>query len=137
MTNKSYRELVTYKTFEERFSYLNLSGIVGDPTFGSSRYINQKFYTSAEWRRVRDAVVVRDGGCDLGLKDYEIYGKPYIHHINPLKLEHIESGYEAMMFGLDNLICVSHETHNAIHFGTENLRIKKYTSRTPGDTRLW
>ncbi len=133
---KTYRELITFSTFQERYEYLRLRGIVGDSTFGHSRYLNQKFYTSKEWRDLRREVILRDNGCDLGIKDRPIFGRVIVHHINPLKdsdiIEHSDS-----LFDLDNLICVSEMTDRAIHFGDFSLTLRDPIERKKGDTLLW
>lgn len=123
-------------TFKERFRYLSLRGQVGRETFGFDRYINQRFYKSAEWRRVRNEVIVRDNGCDLGVDGYEIHGRMLIHHINPIAIEHIQHS-DSMLLDPDNLITVTHNTHNAIHYGDESLLPKPIVERRPGDTTLW
>ena len=133
----SYSELITLPTFEERYQYLRKSGIVGEETFGSHRYLNQKLYTSPEWRSIRNHVIVRDNGCDLGMEGYEIRGGVYIHHINPITMDDILNRTPAL-FDMDNLICVSFNTHQAIHYGDESLLpIISFVERTPGDTKLW
>lgn len=134
--SRRYGELVTIPSFKERFEYLSLHDGVGDPTFGSSRYLNQRFYRSSEWHRARRDAIARDLGCDLGLEGYEIFGKILVHHINPLTEEDISESSDAL-FDLDNLITVSHSTHNAIHFGDISLLNQPYTERRPGDTKLW
>jgi hypothetical protein len=133
----SYSELVTLPTFEERYRYLRKSGIVGEETFGSHRYLNQTLYRSPEWRRVRNNVIVRDNGCDLGMEGYEIRDRVYIHHINPISPQDILDR-SPVIFDMDNLICVSFNTHQAIHYGDESLLpIISFTERMPGDTKLW
>lgn len=133
----SYSELITLPTFEERYRYLRKSGIVGEETFGSHRHLNQILYRSPEWRQVRNNVIVRDNGCDLGMEGYEIRDRVYIHHINPITLDDILNRTPAL-FDMDNLICVSFNTHQAIHYGDESLLpIISFTERTPGDTKLW
>lgn len=136
MPAKSYRELLTIPTFEERFEYLNLSGIVGNPTFGYDRIFNQYFYHSSEWRRTRNGIILRDNGCDLAMPDYEIHDRIYIHHINPITLEDVEEMSDRL-FDPDNLICVSYNTHEAIHFGTARNLPKVPIDRVPGDTCPW
>lgn len=136
MRKRSYSELIQFKTFEERYSYLKLVGEVGNPTFGYDRYFNQDFYHSKEWRRVRNQIILRDNGCDLGVPEYEIHGRIYIHHINPItKHDILESGEK--LLDLENLICVSFDTHNAIHYGDERTLPKTPIERTPGDTCPW
>ena len=133
---KSYRELVQLGTFDERFEYLNLSGKVSDPTFGYDRIFNQYFYHSSEWRRTRNGIILRDNGCDLGIPGYEIGNRIYIHHINPITKEDVEEMSDRL-FDPDNLICVSFDTHNAIHFGTERTLPKIPIERAPGDMCPW
>lgn len=134
--SRSYSELRQLSTFEERFRYLALRGRVGDQTFGYNRWVNQDFYTSREWRQARNGIIVRDNGCDLGIEGYEIHRGLYIHHINPITVEQIESGDDCL-FDPDNLITVAHRTHNAIHYGDESLLPKPLVERRPGDTKLW
>jgi hypothetical protein len=132
----SYRELSQLSSFEERFDYLNLSGKVANPTFGYDRIFNQYFYHSSEWRRARSGIILRDNGCDLGIDGYEIHNRIYIHHINPITLEDIEEESDRL-FDPDNLVCVSFDTHNAIHFGTARTLPKNPVERVPGDTCPW
>ncbi|MCQ2075720.1 MAG: hypothetical protein MJZ20_01600 [Bacteroidaceae bacterium] len=138
MTNlsRSYKELLQLETFEERYEYLKLNGVVAEDTFGSKRYLNQMLYTSPEWRSIRDTIIVRDSGCDLGIIDRPIHDKIYIHHINPITIDDILDG-NPIVFDPNNLICVSHITHEAIHYGDSNLLPKDYVERTPNDTCLW
>lgn len=124
------------KTFRDRYDYLKLSGGVGIETFGADRYLNQDFYRSKEWRRVRDEVIIRDNGCDLGMPGYEIYDRIYIHHMNPITAEDILDRNEDIL-NPEFLICVSFDTHNAIHFSDESLLPKLPVERRPGDTKLW
>lgn len=124
------------RTFEERYSYLKLRGSVGQATFGFDRWINQQFYTSTQWRHVRDQVIARDLACDLGMEGYEIYDRIIIHHMNPMTAEDIEHG-DPRILDLDNLICTTHATHNAIHYGDESLLRKPHIERRSGDTKLW
>jgi hypothetical protein len=121
---------------EDRFNYLNLSGRVGDSTFGFDRWMNQRFYTSREWRSIRDFVIVRDEGCDLGFEGYEIHNRPTIHHMNPIRIADIREGNDDIL-NPDFLITVSPQTHNAIHYGDKNLLPRPLTERTAGDTKLW
>lgn len=137
MTNiKTYSELVTIPTFEERFKYLQLKGVVGKDTFGFDRYLNQRFYRSAEWKRIRDQVIIRDCGCDLGIEDRVIYGKILIHHMNPISEIDIVRATEFLL-NPEYLICVTHNTHNAIHYGDEDLLVKGPVIRTKNDTCPW
>jgi len=133
---KSYRELRKLQTFEERFNYLRLKGIVGGSTFGYDRYLNQMLYKSSEWRDSRREVILRDEACDLGIKGYEIESQILIHHMNPISIEDIESGNEDI-FNLDFLICTTQNTHRAIHYGDESLLLKPPIVRRPFDTTLW
>ena len=114
-----YHELIQLPTFEERFEYLKLNGSVGEDTFGFDRFMNQLFYRSQKWKSIRDKVIVRDNGCDLGLDGYDIYGKIYIHHMNPIRVEDILDVTEYLL-NPDYLICTTLETHNAIHYGNSN-----------------
>lgn len=133
----SYSELITLPTFKERYLYLKLSGIVAEETFGAHRYLNQAYYRSAEWRKARNDAIIRDNGCDLAMEEFEIRDRIYIHHINPITEKDILDRSPAL-FDLDNLICVSFNTHQAIHFGDESmLPINYFFERTPGDTKLW
>lgn len=136
MKVRSYSELRQLDTFEGRFEYLMLRGEVGRSTFGFDRYLNQAFYTSRQWRQVRHDVIARDNGCDLGVDGYEIHDRIYIHHLNPMTVEDIESGDPGIL-DLDNLISTTHLTHNAIHYGDANLLPKPVVERERGDTRLW
>jgi len=135
-TIRRYQELKQIRSFEERFRYLNLRGVVGEATFGFDRWINQQFYRSREWKHIRDHVIVRDNGCDLGFPGHEIYGKIFVHHMNPMTVEDLTEGEESVI-DPDVLITVSHKTHNAIHYGDENLLPKPIVERRPGDTKLW
>lgn len=134
--SRSYSELLPLETFEERFEYLKLGGEVGRSTFGFDRYINQKFYTSYEWKRARQLVILRDNGCDLGIFDREIHANPLIHHINPIDVNDIIHG-EEWIFDPNFLITTTHNTHNAIHFGNDQLLPKVVIARSPNDTTLW
>lgn len=137
MSTKSYSEMCTLDTFEERFLYLKLDGSVGFDTFGFDRYMNQQFYKSAEWKNLRLKVIIRDNGCDLGIPGREIHGRVYIHHINPLRPKDIEESTDKL-FDMDNLVCVSLDTHNAIHFGDDSILQKnELTVRTQNDTCPW
>lgn len=136
MTIKTYSELIKIPTFEERFEYLKLSGTVGKETFGFDRYINQNFYRSAAWKRVRDQVIVRDNGCDLGIEDRMIPGKILIHHMNPICDKDILDLTEILL-NPEYLICVSHITHNAIHYSDSNLLPSEPVVRFANDTCPW
>ena len=136
MSIRTYSELILLPTFEERFKYLQLNGRVGDDTFGFDRYINQNFYRSAEWKRIRDLVIMRDNGCDLALEGYEIYGKILIHHMNPITVKDVELSTKYLM-NPEYLICVTHNTHNAIHYGDEKFINNGPVVRTKNDTCPW
>ena len=136
MSIKTYSELILLPTFEERFKYLQLNGRVGDDTFGFDRYINQKFYRSAEWKRIRDYIIIRDNGCDLAVDGYEIHGRILIHHMNQITISDIKFSTEYLM-NPDYLICVTHNTHNAIHYGDEKQIITGPIVRTKNDTCPW
>lgn len=133
---RSYSELVKMETLEERYKYLRLEGKPGEATFGFERYLNQRFYASAEWRDVRRKIAIRDNACDLGLEDWPIMGRIYIHHMNPLTRFMIDRNDDALL-DPENLISVSHNTHNAIHYGSLDLLPKPYIPRKRGDTKLW
>lgn len=136
MSIKTYSELIQMPTFEERFQYLKLSGAVGKETFGFDRYLNQSFYRSAAWKRVRDQVIVRDNGCDLGIDDRIIYGKILIHHMNPINDRDILDLTDILL-NPEYLICVSHLTHNAIHYSDESLLPREPIVRFKNDTCPW
>ena len=136
MKIRTYAELSTLLTFEERYRYLRLNGSVGETTFGFDRYINQKFYRSSEWKQIRNHVIVRDNGCDLGVEGYEIHEKILIHHMNPIALSDIQNASEYLL-NPDYLISVTLATHNAIHYGDETLLIRAPTERRPNDTCPW
>ena len=137
MSTKSYRELIKIPTFEERFEYLKIGAGVGESTFGSKRYLNQILYKTDEWLSVRDKIIVRDKGCDLGIPDREIIGgRILVHHINPITIEDILNR-NPKVFDPNNLITISHMTHEAVHYGNEDLLIKDPIERRPNDTCLW
>jgi len=133
---RTHSELMRLETFEERYRYLALNGIVGQPTFGSERYMNQSFYRSSQWRNMRHHVIVRDNGCDLGFEGREITDRLYIHHMNPITIADLRDGDEDILEP-EFLIATQFITHNAIHYGDESLLPKLYVSRRPGDTKLW
>jgi len=135
-SSKSYRELRRLETFEERFRYLSLRGEIGVSTFGYDRWLNQRFYTSREWRQLRDHIIVRDEGCNLGVIGYEIHDKILVHHMNPVIIDDLVAGEDSLL-DPDNLITTTHQTHNAIHYGDESLLPRKHVDRTFGDTQLW
>lgn len=133
---KTYSELIKLNTLKSRFEYLKLSDKVGKETFGFDRYMNQRFYKSAEWKRLRDKIIIRDNGCDMGLQDYPISGRIIIHHMNPLTPDEILFNGDFLL-NVDNLICVSHNTHNAIHYGNFDLIDNEPIVRTKNDTCPW
>ena len=136
MSIRTYSELITIPTFEERFEYLQLKGSVGKDTFGYDRYLNQVLYRSPEWKRLRNQIIIRDGGCDLACDGYDIYGKVLIHHLNPITVEDVLAR-SRKVFDPDNLVCVSHNTHNAIHYGDMDLLVAGPIIRTKNDTCPW
>ena len=136
MSIKTYSELSQIPTFEERFRYLKLTGIVGKETFGYDRYLNQLFYSSKKWKSIRDHVIVRDNGCDLGAEGYDIHGRIIIHHMNIITREDIERESEYLL-DPEFLITTTHNTHNAIHYGDESLLMSKPIERTKNDTCPW
>jgi hypothetical protein len=133
---RRYSRLKRLETFDDRFKYLRLQGSVGRSSFGFDRHINQAFYRSREWRDVRDFVIVRDNGCDLGVEGYEIYSELLVHHMNPMDVDSIIHK-EEWILDPEFLITTTHRTHNAIHFGDEKQIPRKYVERRPGDTSLW
>lgn len=133
---RTYSELKSFSTFDERFEYLKLDGSVGHSTFGFDRWINQRFYTSWEWKKAREAVIVRDNGCDLGINGHEIHADILVHHINPMTVDDIRNG-EDWMINPEYLITTSKRTHNAIHYGNNLQMPKIVTERKMGDTKLW
>ena len=133
---RTYSELIAIPTFEERFEYLKLNGSVGLETFGRDRYLNQILYNSPEWRRFRPEIIVRDNGCDLACEGYEIFGKILIHHINPITAQDILNR-NPKVFDPENVITTVHNTHNAIHYGDENLLITAPIERSRNDTCPW
>lgn len=133
---KRYSDLIKYKTFMERFNYLKMQGRVAEETFGLERQLNQTLYHSPEWKKVRRDILVRDSGCDLGIDGREISDQPIIHHINPITVKDILERNECL-FDPENLITVSSMTHNAIHYGDENLMLMDIAERRPGDTCPW
>lgn len=136
MSIRTYSELISLPTFEERYRYLRLSGRVGEETFGFDRYINQIFYRSKEWKEIRDRVIVRDNGCDLGIPGREIYGKILIHHMNPITQENILNRSD-LLLNPEYLICTVKNTHDAIHYGDESILYKDPIVRSKNDTCPW
>lgn len=134
---RTYSELMAFDSFEDRYNYLKLQGRVGEDTFGYDRYLNQQFYRSTEWKQLRDLIIVRDMGCDLGHPDYEILGPIYIHHMNPLTRDDIIQHSDNLL-NPEYLICVSYDTHQGIHYGDSNdSPYPKLTIRRPNDTCPW
>lgn len=133
---RTYSELCEFETFEDRFNYLRLGGAVGQETFGFERYLNQVFYKSREWRSLRDQVIVRDNACDLGVEGYDIVGRIYVHHMNPITPEDIRNR-SSFLLDPEFLICTTHNTHEAITFGDSSLLIKPPVERTRYDTCPW
>ena len=136
MNIRSYSELIKLSTFEERYEYLRLCGEVGKETFGFDRYLNQQFYKSDEWRSIRDTVIVRDNGCDLGIEGRNIYGRILIHHMNPITKDDILNRSEFLL-NPEYLICTMKNTHDAIHYGDDMLLVKDPIERSRNDTCLW
>lgn len=136
MKIRTYSELIERETYLERFRYLALRGSVGNSTFGFDRYMNQMFYTSVEWRRVRRHVILRDNGCDLGVEGYEVHDRLTIHHLNPMTVADIVHGNREIL-DPEFLITTTHGTHNAIHYGDEKLLPKQPVVRRPGDQTPW
>jgi hypothetical protein len=133
---RTFTEMSQLQTFEDRFEYLSLDGQVGASTFGFDRWMNQKLYRSAEWRRIRNYVIARDLGCDLAVEGYEIHDRIYIHHMNPMRAHDIVHSNEDI-FNIEFLISTTHRTHNAIHYGSADSLPKQFVARSAGDTKLW
>lgn len=136
MMIKTYSELITIPTFEERFAYLVLGGKVGHQTFGRDRYLNQIFYTSYDWKQARNQVILRDNGCDLGIPGRDILDRIYVHHMNPITIDDFENNYDALL-DPEFLISTSFNTHQAITFGNDNNLLELPRERRRGDTLLW
>lgn len=134
---RTYSELIAIPDFLGRYRYLKLSGAVGEITFGFDRFINQEFYRSKEWKRMRRDVIIRDNGCDMGVEGYEIFDRIIVHHMNPIREEDLTRHNLELVMNPEFLISVSHRTHQAIHYGTENLLPQLPVRRTKGDTKLW
>lgn len=137
MSIRTYSDLIKLKTFRERFEYLKLNGAVGKATFGDERYLNQGFYASDEWKTIRRQIILRDHGCNLGLKGQEIFGPIYIHHMNPITSSDILC-YSSHLTNPEYLICTTLDTHNAIHYGNQELPLaNELPVREPNDTCPW
>ena len=133
---RKYSDLITLPTFKERYEYLRLDGIVGEETFGFDRYINQIFYKSKEWLEVRDHVIIRDNGCDLGIEGHEIYNRILIHHMNPIRKEDILNRSDILL-NPEYLITTTKRTHDAIHYGDKNILLDTPIERIKNDTCPW
>lgn len=133
---RTYSELIKLPTFKERYEYLRLGGRVGEDTFGFDRYLNQAFYKSEEWKSIRDHVIIRDNGCDLGIEGHEIFGRILIHHMNPIRKEDIINRSDILL-NPEYLICTIKNTHDAIHYGDENLLVIAPIERKKNDTCPW
>ena len=133
---RTYSKLITLPTFKERYEYLRLGGRVGEDTFGFDRYLNQAFYKSEEWRSIRDHVITRDNGCDLGMEGHEIFGRILIHHMNPIRKEDIINRSDILL-NPEYLICTIKNTHDAIHYGDESLLAIAPVERRKNDTCPW
>jgi hypothetical protein len=133
---RTYSELIKLDTFEDRYEYLKLNSVVGESTFGFDRYINQQFYRSTEWKQIRNHIIARDLGLDLAMEGYEIYDKIIIHHMNPMNVDHIKNS-DSDILDPEFLICTSHNTHNAIHYGNRSLLKQLFVERKSNDTKLW
>lgn len=136
MRCRTYTELLRLPTFEDRLRYASIGGEVGGVTFGGHRILNQDFYRSSEWKRVRDFVLVRDNGRDLAIPDRLIVDKIIVHHLNPIMVEDLGENYE-LLLDPEFLVCVSHETHNLIHYGVEEIVPVEYHQRFQNDTCPW
>lgn len=136
LMTRSYRELSRLTTFEERYHYLALRGVVGERTFGWERWANQMFYKSYEWKIARRDVIARDGGCDLGVPGYDLHDRILVHHMNPIEAADLRRD-DPRILDIDQLISVSLKTHNAIHYGDERHLPRLFADRSPGDTTLW
>lgn len=137
MILRTYQELITFKTFEKRFKYCQLNGNPSEVTFGGHRLLNQMLYQSPQWKQIRQQVIIRDNGCDLGIEDRPINSYILIHHLNPITIEQV-TNHDPAVFDLNNLITVSRDTHNAIHYGDgSKLTPSSPINRVSGDTKLW
>lgn len=136
MRIRSYSELISLPTYEDRFEYLKIGGFVGRETFGAERYLNQTFYRSAEWKRIRHQVIARDLGCDLAVEGFDVHDRIIIHHMNPITPEDIHS-HNMDILNPEYLISTAHRTHNAIHYGDILSLPSRLIERKPGDTKLW
>ena len=133
---RTYHDLIQIPSFLERYEYLKIGGVVGETTFGYERYLNQMLYSSRKWKDARNRVLIRDDGCDMGLADYPIGEKIYVHHMNPITPEMVEEN-DPVLFEPEFLSCVSYQTHNAIHYGDKSLLPQEPIQREPNDTCPW
>lgn len=133
---RTYSELSSLTTIEERFQYLSIRGVVGGETFGPDRWINQIFYRSTEWRQLRNHIIVRDAGCDLGVAGFEVHDRLIIHHMNPMTVDEVKDRADVIL-DPEFLISTAHRTHNAIHYGSADLLPTRFVERAPGDMKLW
>lgn len=133
---RSFSHLIELPSFQSRYNYLKLDGIVGETTFGFDRYLNQILYKSIDWKKARDLVIIRDEGCDLGVRDRVIGNRIIVHHMNPITIQDVERR-NPIVFDPEFLVCVSKETHLAIHYGDASLLQQDLISRKPGDTSPW
>lgn len=136
MNRKTYSELIAMDNFLDRYEYLRIGGTVGESTFGSNRYLNQILYRSYDWKKFRREMIIRDNGCDLAHPDYEIGGIIILHHLNPITIDDVKNRRRCV-FDPENVVCVSHRTHEAIHYGDDTLLMKGPVVRRPGDTIPW
>ena len=136
MLNKSYEELITIPTYIDRFKYLQIKNAIGKETFGYDRYLNQILYHSNEWKKFRRDIIIRDNGMDMGFDGYEIGSRIIVHHINPITIDDVRN-HNPCVFDPNNVICVSHNTHNAIHYGDSELLFIELVERKPNDTSPW
>lgn len=133
---RTYSELISLPTYEQRFNYLKLDGKVGEETFAKDRWLNQKFYHSQEWRSLRNKIIVRDLGCDMALEGFQIYERPLIHHMNPITQDDVLQ-HSDYLINPEYLITVAYNTHQAIHYGNADLLMESPIERRAGDTKLW
>lgn len=134
---KTYSELISFNSFEDRFEYAKLQGVVGEQTFGSKRYLNQDFYHSKEWKSFKNYILIRDNGCDLAFPTREINSRIYIHHLTPITIEDILQENYDLLLDENNVVCVSFDTHQAIHYSNEKMLPRVISSRSPNDTCPW
>ena len=137
MFDKTYSKLITIPSFEKRYEYLRLNGVVGEETFGHDRWLNQLFYSTKEWRDFRRSIIIRDNGCDLGIEDREIHGMILVHHLNPISVSDVINRRFEILINPENAICVSKNTHNAIHYGDNSLLATLPVERNKNDTCPW